>query len=131
MSLACLVAEHTVAHMDLAIASGADPGITLSVIRSFFYGPPGRPESLFPTSSIEERIAMLEIVAPRGVDFMRPPSAPGSYEYRAPAVECATRHRKAITDAAAIRLPVEGVPEMVTKYAGTPYDYIIQYKLTA
>ncbi len=80
---------------------------------------------------MEERVAMLEIVAPRCVDFMRVPYASLYCEYRAPAVECATRHRKALTDAAAIRLPVEGVPEMVARYAGTPYDYITQYKLTA
>ncbi len=116
------------ANLDLAIASGVQSWVVpYDLIRSFFFLTPGASTPDMPTSSTEERVAMLKALALRGIDFLVLPYM-GSKRHHTPATTCAIQHRQAITECVAAHLPVEGVPEMVARYTATPYDCILGIK---
>ncbi len=122
--LACLNAEHTLHNASLVIPLGTgEPGVFWSnVIDSFFFSDEFYPQR-FQTAPPSERASMLRLLVARGMDLVH--LGGSRTRLRKPAVECAKEHRTRVTDAVAAHLPVEGVPEIVSAYTGTPYDILL------
>ncbi len=72
---------------------------------------------------------MLKLLVAHGVDLSALAAYGAKYcmfgRFGDVPVQCAMEHRESVTLAVATQLPVEGVPEMVARYTGTPYDCIL------